>query len=166
MSKKIAYLAMLIALAMIFSYVEALIPINFGIPGVKLGIANIVILVGLYVVEPKDVLVISVIRIVLVGILFGNVMSISYSLAGGLFSFLMMWLIKKIKGFSIVGVSIAGGVSHNIGQLAVAILVIENLKLIAYIPVLLIAGAVTGLIIGILSVRIVPVMKKEVEKYG
>ncbi len=166
MSKKIAYLAMLIALAMIFSYVEALIPINFGIPGVKLGIANIVILVGLYVLEPKDVLVISVIRIVLVGILFGNVMSISYSLAGGLFSFLMMWLIKKIKGFSIVGVSIAGGVSHNIGQLAVAILVIENLKLIAYIPVLLIAGAVTGLIIGILSVRIVPVMKKEVEKYG
>lgn len=166
MSKKIAYLAMLIALAMIFSYVEALIPINFGIPGVKLGIANIVILVGLYVLEPKDVLVISVIRIVLVGILFGNVMSITYSLAGGLFSFLMMWLIKKIKGFSIVGVSIAGGVSHNIGQLAVAILVIENLKLIAYIPVLLIAGAVTGLIIGILSVRIVPVMKKEVEKYG
>ena len=166
MSKKIAYLAMLIALAMIFSYVEALIPINFGIPGVKLGIANIVILVGLYVLEPKDVLVISVIRIVLVGILFGNVMSISYSLAGGLFSFLMMWLIKKIKGFSIVGVSIAGGVSHNIGQLAVAILVIENIKLIAYIPVLLIAGAVTGLIIGILSVRIVPVMKKEVEKYG
>ena len=127
MSKKIAYLAMLIALAMIFSYVEALIPINFGIPGVKLGIANIVILVGLYVLEPKDVLVISVIRIVLVGILFGNVMSITYSLAGGLFSFLMMWLIKKIKGFSIVGVSIAGGVSHNIGQLAVAILVIENL---------------------------------------
>ncbi|MBQ3664972.1 MAG: Gx transporter family protein [Lachnospiraceae bacterium] len=166
MSKKIAYLAMLIALAMIFSYVEALIPINFGIPGVKLGIANIVILVGLYVLEPKDVLVISVIRIVLVGILFGNVMSITYSLAGGLFSFLMMWLIKKIKGFSIVGVSIAGGVSHNIGQLAVAILVIENIKLIAYIPVLLIAGAVTGLIIGILSVRIVPVMKKEVEKYG
>ena len=71
---------------------------------------------------------------------------------------------KKMKGFSIVGVSIAGGVSHNVGQLAVAIAVVENLKLIAYIPVLLIAGAITGFIIGILSSKIVPVMKKEVEK--
>ena len=121
MSKKVAYCAMLIALAMIFSYVEALLPIDFGIPGVKLGIANIVVVVGLYIMWTREVMVISAVRIVLVGILFGNVMSIAYSLAGG--------------------------VSHNIGQLIVAMILVENMKLIAYIPVLLIAGAVTGFII-------------------
>lgn len=164
MSKKVAYCAILIALAMIFSYVEALIPVNFGIPGIKLGVANIVVVVGLYIIKAREVFVISVIRIILVGILFGNVMSILYSLAGGILSLIVMLLMKKMKGFSIVGVSIAGGVSHNVGQLAVAIAVVENLKLIAYIPVLLIAGAITGFIIGILSSKIVPVMKKEVEK--
>ncbi len=164
MSKKVAYCAILIALAMIFSYVEAVIPVNFGIPGIKLGVANIVVVVGLYIIKAREVFVISVIRIILVGILFGNVMSILYSLAGGILSLIVMLLMKKMKGFSIVGVSIAGGVSHNVGQLAVAIAVVENLKLIAYIPVLLIAGAITGFIIGILSSKIVPVMKKEVEK--
>lgn len=159
MSKKVAYCAMLIALAMIFSYVEALLPIDFGIPGVKLGIANIVVVVGLYIMWTREVMVISAVRIVLVGILFGNVMSIAYSLAGGIFSLFVMVIIKRIKGFSIVGVSLAGGVSHNIGQLIVAMILVENMKLIAYIPVLLIAGAVTGFIIGLLSSRIVPVMQ-------
>ena len=107
-SRKIALCAMLMALAMIFSYVEVLIPINLGVPGIKLGIANLVVVVGLFFLPAGEVLMISVARILLMGYLFGNGMSILYSLAGGLLSFLVMFLLKHIKGFSITGVSIAG----------------------------------------------------------
>ena len=95
---------MLMALAMIFSYVEVLIPINLGVPGIKLGIANLVVVIGLFFLPAGEVLMISVARILLMGYLFGNGMSILYSLAGGLLSFLVMLLLKHIKGFSITGV--------------------------------------------------------------
>lgn len=116
-SRKIALCAMLMALAMIFSYVEVLIPINLGVPGIKLGIANLVVVVGLFFLPAGEVLMISVARILLMGYLFGNGMSILYSLAGGLLSFLVMFLLKHIKEFSITGVSIAGGVTHNVAQI-------------------------------------------------
>ncbi len=154
MAKKISYCAMLVALAMIFSYVEALIPFNFGIPGMKLGIANLVIVVGLYLLKPKEVLIISIARIILLGVMFGNGMSIVYSLAGGLLSFGAMVLVHRIRGFSIVGVSVAGGVFHNVGQLLAAALIVENLKLFYYMPILLAAGAVTGTLIGLVSGKI------------
>lgn len=111
---------MLVALAMIFSYVESLIPINLGVPGIKLGVANLVTVTGLYILAPMEVFVVVILRVLLVGFMFGNGMSILYSLAGGILSFLVMLLLKRIKGFSMIGVSIAGGVSHNIGQIAVA----------------------------------------------
>ena len=129
-SRKIALCAMLMALAMIFSYVEVLIPINLGVPGIKLGIANLVVVVGLFFLPAGEVLMISVARILLMGYLFGNGMSILYSLAGGLLSFLVMLLLKHIKGFSITGVSIAGGVTHNVAQICVAALVVQNRKLL------------------------------------
>ena len=129
-TQRIAYCAMMIALAMIFSYVEALIPFNFGVPGMKLGIANLVTVAGLYFLPTADVFVISLVRIVLVGSLFGNGMSIIYSLAGGILSLIVMVLLKKIPGFSIIGVSIAGGISHNIGQLIVAAIVVQNIKIL------------------------------------
>lgn len=97
---------------------------------------------------------ISVARILLMGYLFGNGMSILYSLAGGLLSFLVMLLLKHIKGFSITGVSIAGGVTHNVAQICVAALVVQNRKLFYYLPALLVAGVITGMLIGILSDRI------------
>ena len=150
---------------MIFSYVEVLIPVNFGIPGVKIGLANIVILIGLYVIKIREVLMISVIRIILSGVLFGNIMSIAYSMAGGMLSLVVMAIMKRCKGFSMNGVSIAGGVVHNIGQLIVAMLVIKNFRLVVYLPVLLIAGAVTGFLIGILSSGIVPAVEREMEKH-
>lgn len=150
-SRKIALCAMLMALAMIFSYVEVLIPINLGVPGIKLGIANLVVVVGLFFLPAGEVLMISVARILLMGYLFGNGMSILYSLAGGLLSFLVMLLLKHIKGFSITGVSIAGGVTHNVAQICVAALVVQNRKLFYYLPALLVAGVITGMLIGILS---------------
>ena len=125
-NKKLANMAMLVALAMIFSYVESLIPINFGVPGMKLGVANLVTVTGLYFLEIPEVLAVSVLRVLLTGFLFGNGMSIIYSLAGAVVSLLAMVLVKKMDGISIVGVSITGGVFHNIGQILVAMAVVEN----------------------------------------
>ena len=156
--------AMLVALAMIFSYVESLIPINFGIPGMKLGVANLVTVTGMYFLEFPEVFLVVVMRILLTGFLFGNGMSIVYSLAGGILSFLVMALMKRLKGFSVAGVSIAGGVSHNIGQIIVASVVVENLKLIYYLPALLIAGTVTGFVMGMISKKLLPIVKRESER--
>ena len=155
MSKKVARMGVFIALAMIFSYIEVLIPFNFGIPGVKLGIANIVTVTSLYIFSTGEAFGISVIRIVLMGILFGNGMSLLYSLAGGLLSFLAMWIGKKINWFSIMGVSVAGGVFHNVGQILAVMLVMKNTIFVAYLPVLFVAGIVTGYLIGLLANKII-----------
>lgn len=162
-SRKIAIMALMTALAMIFSYIESLIPINFGIPGMKLGLANLVIVVCLYILKPYEAFLINIVRIILVGFLFGNLMSILYSLAGGILSFAVMLLFRRFKGFSVFGVSIAGGVSHNIGQIIVAAIVLENIKITYYLPVLLISGAITGLLIGFLSYKIIPVLNKPIK---
>ena len=154
-AKRVAYSAMLVALAMIFSYIETLIPFSFGIPGIKLGLANLVVLLGLYFLKPMQVAEISTIRIVLAAFLFGNMASLIYSLAGGLLSFLVMLvLLKACKGFSPVGVSVAGGVSHNIGQLLVAMVIVESRSVLYYLPVLMIAGLVTGLLIGVAGTHV------------
>lgn len=153
-------MAMMIALAMIFSYVETMIPINFGIPGVKLGLANLVIVASIYLFGGKQAFVISVVRIILSGFMFGNMASIMYSLAGGLLSLAVMLLLKKTDKLSVLSVSVAGGICHNIGQLIVAMLVVENLKLILYIPVLLISGFLTGLLIGIVCRLVLPAVKR------
>ncbi len=159
-TKNIALLAMMIALAMIFSYVETLIPINFGIPGIKLGLANLAIVAALYLMGGKKALLISVVRIILSGFLFGNLASIMYSLAGGLLSLLVMILLKKTNRLSVVTVSVVGGICHNVGQIIIAILVVENLKLVFYLPVLLVSGFVTGLLIGIVSKLVLPRVKR------
>lgn len=127
----------------------------------KLGIANLVTVTGLCFLEVPEVLLVVVMRILLTGFLFGNGMSIIYSLAGGILSLLVMAVIRKVKGFSIIGVSIAGGITHNIGQILVAAVAVENIKLVYYLPVLLIAGTVTGFLIGIVSKKMLPVIKKE-----
>ena len=164
MSKKVARMGVFIALAMIFSYIEVLIPFNFGIPGVKLGIANIVTVTSLYIFSTGEAFGISVIRIVLMGILFGNGMSLLYSLAGGLLSFLAMWIGKKINWFSIMGVSMAGGVFHNVGQILAVMLVMKNTMFVAYLPVLFVAGVVTGYLIGLLANKIIELLPHIVAK--
>ncbi len=159
-AKKIAYYAVLVALAMIVSYVEVLIPINFGIPGIKLGLANIVVLVGLYLLGAKASFSISMVRIILSAFMFSGLGAMMYSLAGGILSFLLMYLAKRINKFSIIGVSIVGGISHNIGQIAIASLVVSSIKIMYYLPVLIIAGLITGLLIGILGKVIINHLKK------
>ena len=156
-------MAMMIALTMIFSYVETMIPINFGIPGVKLGLANLVIVAAIYLFGGKQAFLISIVRIFLSGFMFGNLASIMYSLAGGLLSLAVMLLLKKTDKLSILAVSVMGGICHNIGQLIVAMLVVENLKLIFYVPVLLISGFLTGLLIGIVCRVILPAVKRAYE---
>ena len=149
MKNRAAYFGVFTALALIFSYVETLIPINFGIPGVKLGLANLVIVMVLYKTDFKEALLLSVARVILAGFIFGNLFSILYSLAGGVLSLIVMNALRCRKSFSVIGVSIAGGVSHNIGQLIVAMLVVETYQVGYYLPVLLIASTLTGAVIGI-----------------
>lgn len=151
MKSKVAYFGVFTALALIFSYVETLIPIQFGVPGVKLGLANLIIVIALYRMKLSEAYLLSIVRVLLAGFIFGNYFSIIYSLAGGLLSLTVMTLLRKKGGFSVIGVSIAGGVFHNIGQLIVASVIVETFSVMYYVPVLLIAGLVTGLLIGIAS---------------
>lgn len=160
MGKKVATCAVLVALAMIFSYIEAVLPISFGIPGVKLGLANLVVVAGFYMLPPGEVFLVSTVRILLCTLLFGNGLSLLYSLAGGFLSFLVMLGVKHVKGFSVAGVSIAGGVAHNIGQVAVAAWVVKNLALLYYLPALIAAGVAAGLVMGILAARVLAVVRR------
>lgn len=143
--------AMLACLALIFSYVEFLIPISLGIPGVKLGLANLVIIIALYGLDWKYALTINVVRICLSGLLFSGVFGIMYSMGGGIISFIVMIGLIKSRKFSIVGVSMAGGVFHNLGQILVAAQLISNLKIFYYFPVLLFSGMGTGIVIGFIA---------------
>ena len=150
-TKRLATDAMFLTLALVVSYIEVLIPIPVGIPGIKLGLANGVIMVLLFFTTWIRTLEISVIRVVLAGFLFGNPMTIANSLAGGILSLIVMEILKKIKGFSSVGISVGGGVAHNIGQLSIAVILMENTKIYYYAPVLLLTGTIAGVMIGVLS---------------
>ena len=144
-------MGLLTALGLIIGYIEFLIPIPLGLPGVKPGFANIVIVWALYSLGPWEALMINGMRIFLSGFLFGNFSMILYSLAGAAVSFLCMCLAKKSGLFSMTGVSMIGGVMHNMGQLLVAMAVLETVSLVYYGPVLLAAGVITGLLIGIVT---------------
>ncbi|MCI8318532.1 MAG: Gx transporter family protein [Lachnospiraceae bacterium] len=154
-ANRIAYLGIFTALAMILGYIESLFPFLGGIPGVKIGIANSISLSVLYLMGYQAAFLTAVIRIVLTGILFGNVASVLYSLGGALLSLTVMILVKKTDIFSIVGTSIAGGISHNIAQLLIAMLLVENLSVLYYLPVLLISGAMAGVVVGVVSQEVV-----------
>lgn len=158
-TKKIAYLGLLIALAFVFSYIEYLIPVNIGIPGAKLGLANLVIIAALYTLNEKDAFLLSMVRIVLVGFTFANLASMLYSLAGGILSFLAMLLAKRTKKLSITGVSVIGGVFHNVGQIIMAIWVVKTASLIYYLPVLMVSGIAAGVAIGILGAMVTKRMR-------
>lgn len=151
MAKRTANMGMLVALAFIFSYIESLIPISVGIPGIKLGLANMVVIVTLYLMGAGPAFMLSLVRIVLTGFTFGNLAMMMYSLAGGMLSLLVMVIARKTKLFSVTGVSVLGAVFHNVGQIIVAALVVENSSLFYYLPVLLVSGVVFGIIIGVVG---------------
>ncbi|WP_349673414.1 Gx transporter family protein [Lacrimispora sp.] len=166
--KKSAHMAalygMLIALAFVLSFVESLIPISLGIPGVKLGLANLVTVVGLYTAGTTGTVVVSLLRIVLTGFTFGNLFAMLYSLAGWGLSIVIMILCKKKKWFGTSGISILGGIGHNIGQITVAAFVVKQAGVFFYLPMLLIAGTAAGLVIGILGSMIISRIKIVIKK--
>lgn len=170
-----------LALALILSYVESLIPFSFGIPGIKLGLPNLIVLLLLYdgiagddtdtgeqaegrflkifTKAEREALLVNGLRIVLSGFLFGNLYSILYALAGAVFSFAAMYVGRRTKRFSMVGVSVLGGVFHNIGQLLVAMAVVETFAVAYYVSFLLVAGTVTGALLGFVARELLPYLR-------
>ncbi len=163
MAKRVAMAGIFVSLALIFSYVESLIPFNFGIPGIKLGLANVVVVTGLYLMKLPDVCLISLIRIFVSGLLFGNMMSLIYSLSGGILSLIVMLLLKRTNKFSVIGVSISGAVCHNIGQIAAAIIVTGVPVIVYYLPVLMGVGIITGAVMGIIASRILAILTRSIK---
>ncbi len=151
MAKKTAYMGMLTALALVFSYIEFLLPVNLGIPGIKLGLANLAVMVTLYIISARAAFTLSLVRILLTGFTFANLSMMIYSLAGGMLSLIIMILVKRSNLFSVTGVSVLGGVFHNLGQIIAAALVVETAGLLYYLPVLILSGTISGVLIGILS---------------
>lgn len=150
MSKKISLLALFTAFAVVLSYVETFIP-AIGIPGAKLGLANFAIIMVMYTVGNKEAFITNIIRIIIIGAFFGNLFSICFSIAGALFSFIGMVILKETNKISMITVAIIGGVLHNIGQIIVASFILNNVGIFTYAPALIIAGIITGTIIGIIS---------------
>ena len=149
-AQAIAMRGLLVALAMVLSWVEAQIPAFFAVPGMKLGLTNLVVLVALYRLGWPDALALNIVRIILVGLTFGNLFAVVYSLAGGVLSFLVMFILKKSGKFNVITVSVAGGVFHNIGQILVAMVVLESGYVLYYLPVLWLTGLGAGAVIGAL----------------
>lgn len=147
-TKRLTLCALLTALAMVCGYIETLVPLSAAVPGVKLGLANIVVMFALYSLGWADACAISLVRVLLVSLTFGNAFSLAYSAAGAALSLAVMLPLKKCGKFGVTGVSLAGGVAHNVGQIIVAILVLGTSRLVYYLPVLLVSGLVAGICTG------------------
>lgn len=158
--RRTAELGLFLALALILSYVESLIPFSFGIPGIKLGLPNLIVLLLLYDKREREALLVNGLRIVLSGFLFSNLYAILYALAGAVFSFAAMCVGRRTKRFSMVGVSMLGGVFHNIGQILVAMAVVETFAVVYYVPFLIVAGTVTGALLGLVGMELKPYLRR------
>ena len=153
--KRLVTEAMLCALALILSYVESLFPLSVAVPGVKMGLPNLVIVFALYRMGAGSAARISLVRVAVVALLFGNIYSLLYSLAGAVFSLLLMAGMKKIPGLHTAGVSVSGAVMHNITQIGVAMIILGTKEIIYYLPPLLISGVVTGVAIGLVAALLI-----------
>lgn len=153
-TKRLVLLAMLTAVAMILSYVESLLP-SVGIPGVKMGLANIAVIFALFRFGWKEAAALSLVRVVLVSLLFGSVGAMLYSLAGAVLSLAVMALLRRTDRFSTVGISVAGGVAHNAGQILMAILILQTKQLLGYLPVLAVSGIAGGVLTGLAAALLI-----------
>ena len=158
-TKKLTVMALTTAVAMILSFVESQIPAFVAVPGVKVGLANIAVVFALYRLGWKEAVAISLVRVVLVSMLFGSIASLFYSLAGAVLSLMGMGLLKKTGRFTEIMVSVTGGVLHNIGQIAMACLILETAALRYYLPFLLISGIIAGVVVGLVSAALVQRVK-------
>ena len=147
-AKRVALSALFASLALIFSYVEAILPAAPGIPGIKLGIANLVVIIAMYRLDLRYALVINLIRILLAGFMFNGLYGAVYSLCGCLVSYVVMCIFYKSGLFSVIGVSMGGGVAHNLGQLCIAAILVSSPQIFYYLPILIISGTVSGILIG------------------
>lgn len=159
-SKKVAFLGLCITLAMILSFVESQIPALVAIPGIKAGLPNLVIVFLLYRIGWKETVTVSLIRILLISILFGNLQTMTFSIAGAVLSLMSMILLKKSNLFSCITVSIVGGIFHNVGQIIAACLWTQTVEIAYYLPVLLISGTVAGALIGLIGGMLVKRLEK------
>ncbi len=160
MTKRVAVCGLLVALALVCGYIEFVLPLPIGIPGMKPGLANLVILTALYLLGPKTAAGISLIRIVLSTLLFGSLYGMLYSLAGGVLSLLLMAVCYRYPVFSPIGVSMLGGIAHNIGQLLVAFAFLGVAGVVSYLVPLILAGAVTGFLVGTITRLLLPQARK------
>ena len=161
-TKKVAFLGVLTSVALVLSYIEAILPpIWAAVPGIKMGFPNIVIIFLLYRFGVKEAAIVSVIRLFIVALLFGNVMTLAYSFAGAALSLLLMALCKKINKVSVIGTSIVGGVSHNLGQILVAIVLFDTVQIGYYMAVLAVTGTIAGVFIGLVGALLL----RRLEKY-
>ena len=161
--KFIAFAGVSIALAMVLAYIEVIIPPLFpAIPGIKMGLPNIVIVFLLYRRGPTFAAIVSLLRILLVSILFGNAMALMYSLAGGILSLLVMILLRKLNFLSAVGVSVAGGVTHNVGQILMGMLLLNTSELGYYLVILTVTGTISGILIGLCGAALIKRVPKNI----
>lgn len=149
--RRMTTLSLLFALAMIFSFVESRVPTFIPIPGVKLGLCNVVVIFTLFRLGAPSAIAVSLLRVLLSSVLFGNTAAFFYSLAGAILSLGVMILVKHFRFFSAVGISVLGGVMHNVGQLLMAWILLGTAGVMYYLPVLVIAGTVAGALIGLLA---------------
>lgn len=154
-TKRITYTGMFVAIAMVFSYLESMIPVNIAIPGIKLGLANMVTIVVMYRLGISDAWIVSIVRVVLSSLLFGNMTVMVYSIAGAVLSLLVMSICRKKELFGLLGTSILGGVSHNAGQIATAAFLMKSGNIMLYMPVLCISGTIAGVCIGLVGTMLV-----------
>lgn len=162
-TKKVALLGVLTSVALVLSYIEAILPpIWSAVPGIKMGFPNIVIIFILYRFGVKEAAIVSFIRIFIVALLFGNVMTLAYSCAGAFLSVVLMAIFKKVNAFSVVGTSIVGGVAHNLGQILVAIFLFDTVQIGYYMAVLAVTGTIAGVFIGLTGAFLL----KRLEKYS
>ena len=159
-TKQLVTLSALIAVAMILSYIESLIPAFVAVPGVKMGLSNIATVFALYALGWQYAICVSVVRVFLSALLFGNFVSLIYSLSGAALALALMILLKKLDSFSSVGVSVAGGVGHNAGQIIAACIVMENAAISLYIIPLIVSGTLSGIVIGLVAGNLVERVKK------
>jgi len=153
--RRLAICGVLTALALTLGYLEHLVPLPLGIYGIKLGLANLAVIVPLYLLGARYAIAINLTRVLLSSLLFGNTVSLAYSLAGAALSLAVMILAKRYAPLSAAGVSICGGVAHNIAQLCVALILLEQIRIAFYLPILLICGAITGLLVGSCSLPVI-----------
>ena len=158
-TKKLTVMALTTAVAMILSFVESQIPAFVAVPGVKVGLANIAVVFALYRLGWKEAVAVSLVRVVLVSMLFGSIASLFYSLAGAVLSLLGMGLMKRTGRFTEIMVSVTGGILHTIGQIAMACLILETAVLRYYLPFLLVSGIVAGVVVGLVSAVLVQRVK-------